>query len=1101
MNLKRTTMRLLSPHLLAWGLGLEVASAYGHETLTTSPEVCKSKTINYITHTLPQQCLRTSWSSANSTNQSNTTNAAATATPTASGSGDAATETTASSSGSGTAQASIQPEAPSHQHGTEKKNEDPGGEQAQEGADDSEDLATSSFMSFEEWKAMMLQKSGQDLADLKGRKNHEGREGSEPGAHEGLDSWGDDGEIALDFDVLSGKISEMTATQSARTPSASSEAPGSEVHDPAAYDDGVAHYRRPKDAGKTCKERFSYSSFDGGATVLKTSPGAKNAKAILVENKDSYMLFTCSQENKFVIVELSEDILVDTVVLANFEFFSSMIRTFRISVSDKYPVKLEKWKDIGTFQARNSRDIQSFLIENPKIWAKYIRIEFVSHYGNEYYCPVSLLRVHGTRMLDSWKDAEAGLDDDEPAETIAGTEAVPQLEVPQENTTTPEPEATSTAEHDAAPNVTPDSIIYGTSPWFSRLYGAPEFETCGMSTPTTTGTSEALAHLYAANDSYQQANSASSTERTSSGTLAANATDPSTAGPSSTRGTSASADVSSDESVTTKAEVPTPNTVVAQQKTQPVQHSTRSFITPPRPPPGSRSDSSSPRSSAKQPTNTNHDKAGTGTTSNAAASPTVQESFFKSISKRLQFLESNTTLSLQYIEEQSKFLHQALQKMERRQISRVDAFLDKLNNTVLGELRSVRQQYDQIWQSTVLALETQREHSDREIIALSSRLNLLADEVVFQKRMAIFQSILLLCCLVLVLFSRGVLTGPANGSSGSFSAEQWPMAVSASTSQFFNTYLSSPRWPPGSPRTASRGDTPTPTHHRRPSASSLRHGSFGSGAGPLRPNGFQRAATGPGHPSVGMKPLTHSASYTDKMLPLTPTSAMFNRERSSESDDYGSPTPPSTVRHPPRIFVDEPDVDQDLEVDPSADLIYANGLSRQAQAQDYNNSRNSDGLVNGIGLRERNGGQDSRHDDDEDVQPYLDDAEVEDDSDEAEEEDSAGEEEEESSGGSASTSFRHAREVSPDENAPLVLTKSKDLDHHQDEDIPFYNEDEMDDQQQGGRDLTPGQDDVDGEEQGEHIQTARPPPLTRSPLSELGGNMRKPLPALPEDPS
>src|ERR1700710_3072683 len=90
-----------------------------------------------------------------------------------------------------------------------------------------------------------------------------------------------------------------------------------------------------------------------------------------------------------------------------------MIRTFRVSVSDRYPVKMEKWKDLGTYEARNSREIQAFLIENPQIWARYIRIEFLSHYGNEYYCPLSLVRVHGTRMLESWKETEAiGEDDD-----------------------------------------------------------------------------------------------------------------------------------------------------------------------------------------------------------------------------------------------------------------------------------------------------------------------------------------------------------------------------------------------------------------------------------------------------------------------------------------------------------------------------------------------------------------------------------------------------------------------------------------------------------------------------------------------------------------
>src|SRR3954447_16578929 len=104
-----------------------------------------------------------------------------------------------------------------------------------------------------------------------------------------------------------------------------------------------------------------------------------------------------------------------------------MIRNFRVRVSDKYPVKMEKWKDIGTYEARNSREIQAFLIENPQIWARYIRIEFLSHYGNEYYCPLSLVRVHGTRMLESWRETEAiGDDDDGDEGQNPGEEFVPE---------------------------------------------------------------------------------------------------------------------------------------------------------------------------------------------------------------------------------------------------------------------------------------------------------------------------------------------------------------------------------------------------------------------------------------------------------------------------------------------------------------------------------------------------------------------------------------------------------------------------------------------------------------------------------------------------
>jgi len=36
------------------------------------------------------------------------------------------------------------------------------------------------------------------------------------------------------------------------------------------------------------------------------------------------------------------------------------------------------------------------------MFAKYIRIDFQSHYGRHHYCPISLLRVHGNSETDVW---------------------------------------------------------------------------------------------------------------------------------------------------------------------------------------------------------------------------------------------------------------------------------------------------------------------------------------------------------------------------------------------------------------------------------------------------------------------------------------------------------------------------------------------------------------------------------------------------------------------------------------------------------------------------------------------------------------------------
>ncbi|KAJ9631863.1 hypothetical protein H2203_000263 [Taxawa tesnikishii (nom. ined.)] len=192
-------------------------------------------------------------------------------------------------------------------------------------------------------------------------------------------------------------------------------------------------------------------------------------------------------------------------------------------------------------------------------------------------------------------------------------------------------------------------------------------------------------------------------------------------------------------------------------------------------------------------------RQGTSTQPAPQANPTTQESFFKSIHKRLQMLESNATLSLQYIEEQSRILRDAFSKVEKRQILKAETFLKNLNSTVVTELEGFRQQYDQLWQSTIIELENHREQYQREMFALSSRLTFLADELVFQKRMAIVQSTLLMMCLVFLLFGR----------SGN-SALELPLLQ-----QIVNRSQSAVRSPYYSPPTSPSPDHGSPARFRR----------------------------------------------------------------------------------------------------------------------------------------------------------------------------------------------------------------------------------------------------------------------------------------------
>ncbi|KAI1331320.1 hypothetical protein F5Y16DRAFT_361176 [Xylariaceae sp. FL0255] len=690
----------------------------------TNAPTCESRSVNYITHTLPQQCL--------------TTSPTPTSTPPAVESLNLSTPTAA-------------------------------GEPHDELDSDGEDLSTGAFMSFEEWKAMVVANSGPDALEPRANRNKHRRADGIPG--DGFDTLGDEGEISFDFDAYTDKFSEMASSTRLPEQVKAVEQPVEK----ATPDEGL-NYQRSKDAGTTCKERFSYSSFDAGATVKKTSPGAWNPTSILVENKDAYMLLECRTPNKFFIVELSDVILVDTVVIANFEFFSSNTRHFRVSISDSYPVKADKWKVLGTFEAQNMKGIQPFLIENPQDWARYLRIEILSHYGNEFYCPISLLRVHGLRMLDSWKQVDPSDlegDDESPSEAIEQV-----AEVVEEQYLEP-----VAIEEDIPDNVTfvPEQSIW--TPYWDKSYFEYTFVSENMSAQLDTSGLDSSSHGEDEQpDAPTTTNPAATTLNEQASSIASSTSFNTSTGEqtakvlgevSTTDSTTASALDKSTGSITN---IPTITSSPIASPTSPASEETHADPTISQPSSEQMTTQSSSKSktsiptSMKPPSSRSSSKASSGTpttprnktstsTSAGIPSPTMQDSFFKALTKRLQVLESNTTLSLQYIEAQSTFLQEALAKLERKQIAKVDRFLDRLNNTMMNELRDMRTLYEQLWQSTVIALDTQREQTEREMVALSSRVGVLADSLGVLKTQVMVQSVLLLGCLVilvLVIFSPSV---------------------------------------------------------------------------------------------------------------------------------------------------------------------------------------------------------------------------------------------------------------------------------------------------------------------------------------------------------
>ena len=679
---------------------------------------CPSKTVNYITHSLPQLCLRTNWSSTrtaySSITQSNTgptssvafstthatdvaepsgsrvlnvqedplCSASSSSGPIAKAPATAATleasavfpTTTLQSSSVVTSRSALPTESAAAK--------------VEADVELGSALDNANFLSFEEWKRLNLAGSGQSPDGL-GEKRLP-TTGTEPrqrprSINHALDSLGDDTEIDLDFERFKGTPSTTGSTSGPLVNGGRHQNEGDPTGGTTAKDTNTPQRPRTrnKDAGKTCKERFNYASFDCAATVLKTNPECKGSSSVLVENKDSYMLNECSASNQFFIVELCDDILIDTVVLANFEFFSSIFRTFRVSVSDRYPVKIEKWRELGTFVARNTREMQAFVVENPLIWARYIRVELLTHYGNEYYCPISLLRVHGTTMIEEFKhqeDLNKGEGDDEGEETegveVSST-ALSNEELEKATHNTDDQQADSQGNNLPVPvdsahtgsqhsqqhiqAVPSESAEQGQSSWVSAK--APK--TPLQLTPWFDSTSLSVCHVQVGTHAART----TELERTLGGTNESNLL-PSRDQPSMLRyqvGTppvvaprDGKAAESMDPSLRplTKLEI-APSSQAA---------------TPTRAPSRQSQDASRNASSATHP---------------PLANPTTQESFFKTVHKRLQLLEANATLSLQYIEEQSRILRDAFAKVEKRQLAKTNMFLEHLNATVFAELRGI----------------------------------------------------------------------------------------------------------------------------------------------------------------------------------------------------------------------------------------------------------------------------------------------------------------------------------------------------------------------------------------------------------------------------
>ncbi|KAJ9549649.1 hypothetical protein OSB04_022192 [Centaurea solstitialis] len=124
---------------------------------------------------------------------------------------------------------------------------------------------------------------------------------------------------------------------------------------------------------------------------------ANGASNILGDDHDKYLRNPCSVSEKYVVIELAEETLVDAVKIANFEHHSSNFKQFSLSGSLVFPT--ETWYPLGTFVAENVKHHQYFKLPEPK-WTRYLKLTLVSHYGSEFYCTLNVIKVYGVDAIE-----------------------------------------------------------------------------------------------------------------------------------------------------------------------------------------------------------------------------------------------------------------------------------------------------------------------------------------------------------------------------------------------------------------------------------------------------------------------------------------------------------------------------------------------------------------------------------------------------------------------------------------------------------------------------------------------------------------------------
>ena len=233
--------------------------------------------------------------------------------------------------------------------------------------------AEESFVSFEEWKKIKLVEEGDDEDSAPSIISSEGHSvGDEGTTVKGSDRTGKD---KAGESLVADHYSSKHKSSDRCVPDATDSVLPNEWSQSILITEDSTSAKSTKSASVSPgpqRNRYNYASPDCSARIHSSSPQTQHASSLLHKSRDRYMLTPCKTDEHWVIIELCDEIRVEALDVAAWEFFSGVVRDVRISVGGaeddgdeeeemvQGPVKGRgsKWKEVGAFVGKNVRGTQ-----------------------------------------------------------------------------------------------------------------------------------------------------------------------------------------------------------------------------------------------------------------------------------------------------------------------------------------------------------------------------------------------------------------------------------------------------------------------------------------------------------------------------------------------------------------------------------------------------------------------------------------------------------------------------------------------------------------------------------------------------------------------